>query len=133
MMRAGSGSWYRHSVALRAAEKDGVVARAKRADIVDVVRESVKLTRAGRDWKGLCPFHAEKSPSFTLVPGKGFFHCFGCGAHGDAIEFVMRRDNVDFLQACHIIAGAGEIPRARGVARTPPPSPLPTSRPAATD
>jgi len=92
------------------------IERARNVDLVATIARDVKLRRAGRDFTGLCPFHREKTPSFTVVPAKGFFHCFGCGAHGDAIEYVRRRDGVDFLAALTILAGETEIPRARGYA-----------------
>ena len=61
----------------------------ERADIVAIVSEHVKLKRAGRSFVGLCPFHAENSPSFTVTPARGTFHCFGCQKHGGPIDFVM--------------------------------------------
>ena len=61
--------------------------------------------RRGREHSGLCPFHNEKTPSFYVVEDKGFFHCFGCGAHGDAIGYVMRADNLDFIEAVERLAG----------------------------
>ena len=63
-----------------------------RADIVEVVGRRVQLKKAGREFKANCPFHDEKTPSFTVSPGKGFYHCFGCGAHGTAIGFLMEHD-----------------------------------------
>ena len=75
------------------------------ASIVQVIQEYVPLKKAGRAYKGLCPFHAKKTPSFHVDPEKGFFHCFGCGAHGDAIGFVMRADNLDFIAAVEKLAG----------------------------
>ena len=61
--------------------------RASRPDALSaVISPSVKLIRAGREWKACCPFHNEKTPSFTVNDDKGFYHCFGCGAHGDAIR-----------------------------------------------
>jgi DNA primase len=63
-------------------------------DIVDLVGRFVNLRKAGSHWKGLCPFHAEKTPSFTVNPQKGIFHCFGCGVGGDAFGFVMRQDRL---------------------------------------
>ena len=60
-----------------------------RLTLSDLVGRRVALKRAGREFTGLCPFHNEKTPSFTVNDRKGFFHCFGCGAHGDAIGFVM--------------------------------------------
>jgi DNA primase len=69
-----------------------------------LVGRHVKLTRRGREQVGLCPFHHEKTPSFYVVEDKAFFHCFGCGAHGDAIGFVMRADNLDFIEAVEKLA-----------------------------
>ena len=75
-----------------------------RTGLADVVGRKVKLTRRGREFVGLCPFHNEKTPSFTLNEEKGFFHCFGCGAHGDAIGFVMRADGLSFPEAVERLA-----------------------------
>jgi DNA primase len=69
-----------------------------------LVGRRVRLTRTGRELKGLCPFHNEKTPSFHVVEDKGFFHCFGCGAHGDAIGFVMRCENLSFMEAVERLA-----------------------------
>ena len=66
------------------------------ADIVQVVQERVALRRSGATWKGLCPFHGEKTPSFHVNGDKGFFHCFGCGAKGDVFEFVKLHDKITF-------------------------------------
>ena len=76
-----------------------------RVPLAGLVGRHVKLTRRGREFAGLCPFHHEKTPSFYVVEDKDFFHCFGCGAHGDAIGFVMRADNLDFLEAVEKLAG----------------------------
>ena len=70
-----------------------------RLDIVELVGQVVNLKRAGQHWKGLCPFHAEKTPSFTVNPKRGIFHCFGCGAGGDAFGFIMRHDRLGFPEA----------------------------------
>ena len=75
-----------------------------RADIVDVVDKRVKLRKAGKNYSGLCPFHQEKSPSFSVEPDKQFYYCFGCGAGGNAIGFLMNFDNVDFPQAVENLA-----------------------------
>lgn len=86
---------------------DDVVDRVKdRADenIVEVVSESVALRKAGGHYVGLCPFHSEKTPSFNVVPGKGFFHCHGCGAHGKAVEFVQRYFGLSFPAAIRDLA-----------------------------
>jgi DNA primase len=79
----------------------------------EVVGRRVKLTRKGREFAGLCPFHNEKTPSFWVNDEKGFFHCFGCGAHGDVIGFSMRIDNLSFPEAVEKLVGeAGlEMPR----------------------
>ncbi|MCY4254798.1 MAG: DNA primase [Gammaproteobacteria bacterium] len=84
-----------------------------RADIAEIIGERVKLTRAGREYKGLCPFHQEKTPSFTVSPAKGFFHCFGCGAHGSALSFLMQHDRLDFPAAVEALADRYglEVPR----------------------
>jgi DNA primase len=76
-----------------------------RIPLGDLVGRRVRLTRRGREHSGLCPFHNEKTPSFYVVEDKGFFHCFGCGAHGDAIGFLMRADNLDFIEAIERLAG----------------------------
>jgi DNA primase len=80
-----------------------------RTSLADLVGRRVRLTRRGREHSGLCPFHNEKTPSFYVVEDKGFFHCFGCGAHGDAIGFLMRADNLDFLEAVERLAGEAGI------------------------
>jgi DNA primase len=80
-----------------------------RVSLPDLVGRRVRLLRKGREWGGLCPFHNEKTPSFYVVEDKGFFHCFGCGAHGDAIGFVMRADNLDFIEAVERLAGDAGI------------------------
>lgn len=80
-------------------------------DIKDVVEKSgVKLTRRGASWFGCCPFHSERTGSFCVTPGKGIFHCFGCGAGGDAVAYVMRKDNLDFPQAVEALAQRYGIP-----------------------
>jgi DNA primase len=73
-------------------------------DITDLVSESVRLVRAGKDFKGLCPFHEEKTPSFYVVPSKQIFKCFGCGVGGDVFKFVQLRDRVDFREARRLLA-----------------------------
>jgi DNA primase len=85
-----------------------------RVSLAGLISRRVKLVRRGREYAGLCPFHHEKTPSFYVVEDKSFFHCFGCGAHGDVIGFVMRADNLDFIEAIEKLAGeAGlAVPRA---------------------
>lgn len=73
-------------------------------DIVDVISQYVVLKRSGRNFFGLCPFHREKSPSFSVSPDKQIFHCFGCGVGGDVIHFVSKIENLDFKQAMEALA-----------------------------
>ena len=75
-----------------------------RVELFDVVSEHVSLKRRGKRWVGLCPFHAEKTPSFTVNPELGLFKCFGCGKGGDLFSFVQLRENVPFLEAMRILA-----------------------------
>ena len=74
------------------------------ANIVQVVQEYVPLRKAGRTYKGLCPFHSEKTPSFHVDPDKGFFHCFGCGKGGDVFKFISEHEKVDFPEAVRMLA-----------------------------
>ncbi len=85
-----------------------------RADIVEVVGSRVTLKKAGSNFKGLCPFHGEKTPSFTVSPTKGFYHCFGCSAHGTALDFLMNYDNLSFPEAVEALAEmlGLEVPRS---------------------
>ncbi len=76
-----------------------------RLPVSEVVGKSVRLLRAGREYKGVCPFHREKSPSFYVNDDKQFFHCFGCGAHGDVITFTMRQSGLTFPEAIESLAG----------------------------
>jgi len=89
-----------------------------RTDIVEVIGSRVPLKRAGKEYKACCPFHDEKSPSFTVSADKQFFHCFGCGAHGTALGFVMEYDHLGFVEAVEDLAArAGmEVPREGGSA-----------------
>lgn len=75
-----------------------------RVDIVDVVDRNVPLKKAGANYSACCPFHNEKSPSFTVSPTKQFYHCFGCGAHGTAISFLMEHQGLSFVEAVHELA-----------------------------
>ncbi|WP_311065150.1 DNA primase [Halomonas sp. DWK9] len=75
-----------------------------RVDVVEVVGERVQLKKAGRNFSGLCPFHQEKSPSFTVSADKQFYHCFGCGAHGNALRFLMEYDKLPFPEAVEQLA-----------------------------
>ncbi|NSX79896.1 CHC2 zinc finger domain-containing protein, partial [Streptococcus pyogenes] len=73
-------------------------------NIVDVIGEVVKLSRSGRHYLGLCPFHKEKTPSFNVVEDRQFFHCFGCGKSGDVFKFIEEYRQVPFLESVQIIA-----------------------------
>lgn len=81
-----------------------------RADIVEVVGRSVQLKKAGANYQGLCPFHSEKSPSFTVSPTKQFFHCFGCGKNGNAIGFLMDHAGMNFVEAVQDLAAQYGMP-----------------------
>ena len=76
-----------------------------KTNIVDLINSRVKLKKAGRDYQACCPFHHEKTPSFTVSDKKQFYHCFGCGAHGNAISFLMEYDKLEFLEAVEELAG----------------------------
>ncbi len=84
-----------------------------RVDIAEVIGERVRLKKAGRDLKACCPFHDEKTPSFTVSPTKQFYHCFGCGAHGTVLGFLMDYERLDFVDAVEELAGrlGLEVPR----------------------
>ncbi|MEO1946315.1 MAG: DNA primase, partial [Methylophilaceae bacterium] len=75
-----------------------------RVDVVNVVDKSVPLKKAGANFSACCPFHNEKSPSFTVSPTKQFYHCFGCGAHGTAISFLMEYNGLSFVESIHDLA-----------------------------
>ncbi len=85
-----------------------------RLTLSEVIGRRLKLTRAGREYKACCPFHHEKSPSFYVNDDKQFYHCFGCGAHGDVIGFVMQNDNLSFIETVEMLAAeAGlQVPKA---------------------
>src|SRR5690606_6879167 len=92
-----------------------------RADVVEIVGARVALKKAGANYKGLCPFHGEKTPSFTVSPAKGFYHCFGCGAHGTAIGFLMNYENLSFPEAVAALAErlGMEVPRTAAESERP--------------
>ena len=91
-----------------------------RADIVALIGERVKLTKAGSNYKGLCPFHDEKSPSFTVSADKQFYHCFGCQESGTALKFLMEYDRLEFVPAVEALAAivGVEVQREGGGAPT---------------
>ena len=84
-----------------------------RLDIVDIIDSRVKLKKTGRNYSACCPFHKEKTPSFSVSPEKQFYYCFGCGASGNALGFVMDFDHLDFPTAVDELAGrlGLEVPR----------------------
>jgi DNA primase len=84
--------------------KEDIEALRQQADIVGVVGDYTQLKRAGRSFKGLCPFHTEKTPSFTVTPDGNFFHCFGCGASGDIYDFLIRIEGLEFPEAVEALA-----------------------------
>ncbi len=86
-----------------------------RIDIVDVVERYVQLKKAGANYQACCPFHSEKSPSFTVSPSKQFYHCFGCGAHGSAISFIMQYAGLGFIEAVEDLANSLGMPVPREV------------------
>ncbi|MGB0843468.1 MAG: DNA primase [Alphaproteobacteria bacterium] len=90
-----------------------------RLPVSQVVGKKVKLTRKGKEHSGLCPFHGEKTPSFTVNDDKGFYHCFGCGAHGSGIDFLMQTENLKFPEAVEALANqAGmQVPQMTPEAR----------------
>ena len=87
-----------------------------RVDIVDVIERRVPLKKAGREWTACCPFHSERTPSFYVSPAKQFFHCFGCGAHGSAVKFLMDYERLEFPDAVEELAQTVglKVPREGG-------------------
>ena len=77
-----------------------------RVTLSSVIMRTTKLQRAGREWKACCPFHDEKTPSFTVNDQKGFYHCFGCGAHGDVIRWMTDQRGLPFMEAVKELAAA---------------------------
>lgn len=89
---------------------DEIIQRVKDAtDIVSVIGEYVQLKKAGSSYKGLCPFHSEKSPSFMVSPGRNSFHCFGCGKGGNVITFIMEKESMPFPEALRLLAGKAGV------------------------
>jgi len=99
-----------------------------RSDIVEIVSSRIQLKKAGREYKACCPFHGEKTPSFTVSPDKGFYHCFGCGAHGTAVGFLMEHDQLEFVEAVEELASLNgvDVPRETSASAGPvsPTAPL---------
>ncbi len=90
-------------------DRDFINDLSQRVDIVDLINRRVPLKKGGKDYKACCPFHNEKTPSFTVVPGKQMYHCFGCGESGGAIDFVMKFDHLDFKEAVETVASESGI------------------------
>ena len=90
-----------------------------RTDVVDVIDARITLKKAGKNYQALCPFHTEKTPSFSVSPDKQFYHCFGCGVSGTALTFLMEHDRLEFVEAVETLARlAGvEVPREAGSSR----------------
>ena len=91
----------------------------QRVPLSDLIGKRVKLVRKGRRFSGLCPFHSEKTPSFSVVDDQGFYHCFGCGAHGDAISFLRETDGLDFMEAVERLAGMAGLAVPRSTPEDP--------------
>src|SRR5579862_1843835 len=91
----------------------------QQADIVRVVGDYVRLKKAGQNFTGLCPFHAEKSPSFAVHPTKQIYHCFGCGVGGDVFKFVMEMEKVTFPESVRAVAEKCGVAIPREKERTP--------------
>jgi len=95
-----------------------------RVDLVELIGSRVPLKKHGKEYKACCPFHGEKTPSFTVVPDKNFYHCFGCGEHGNALGFLMKHDNLGFIEAVEELADrvGVDVPREQTPGHRPPPS-----------
>jgi DNA primase len=89
--------------------QDPIAEIKARLDVVEVIGRKVTLKKSGQTFKGLCPFHSEKTPSFIVFPDKGNYHCFGCGANGDVFSFVMKTENVDFPEALRQLAAQAGV------------------------
>jgi DNA primase len=90
--------------------KESILRLREAVDIIDLISRYVPLKRSGTTWKGLCPFHDEKTPSFTVNASSRHYHCFGCGAHGDAVSFLMEHERFDFKQALEFLSERYSIP-----------------------
>jgi len=90
--------------------KESLEKLRQRIDLVEVLEPYVELKKAGASYKALCPFHDEKSPSFVVKRGDTHYHCFGCGAHGDAIQFLIERERMSFAEAVEMLANTFQVP-----------------------
>lgn len=95
-----------------------------RVDLVELIGSRVPLKKHGKEYKACCPFHGEKTPSFSVVPDKNFYHCFGCGEHGNALGFLMKHDNLGFVEAVEELADrvGVDVPREQTPGQRPPPA-----------
>ena len=93
-----------------------------RVDIVEVIDSRVPLKKKGREYWACCPFHGEKSPSFSVSASKQFYHCFGCGAHGSVIGFLMNYEGLEFVDAVEDLARHAGLTVPREASRKAPPS-----------
>ena len=91
----------------------------QRVPLSDIIGKRVKLTRKGRRFSGLCPFHSEKTPSFSVIDDDGFYHCFGCGTHGDAISFLRETDGLEFMEAVERLADMAGLAMPRSTPQDP--------------
>lgn len=101
--------------------KDFIDQLITRVDIVEMIHARVPLKKAGREYTACCPFHGEKTPSFTVSPSKQFYHCFGCGVHGSVITFLMEYENLDYVEAIESLARhlGLEVPREQTSGQAP--------------
>ena len=81
-----------------------------KTDIVELIEKYVPLAKRGRNLSGLCPFHSEKTPSFSVSPEKQTFHCFGCGKSGDVIDFIMEHEHLSYVDAVRLLAERAKLP-----------------------
>ena len=95
---------------MRIYTKESLALLKDKIDLVEVISSHVELKSPGAFYKGLCPFHGEKTPSFVVRKGDLHYHCFGCGAHGDAIEFLMSYQNLTFVEAVEHLAEIFNVP-----------------------
>src|SRR5213595_1827901 len=91
----------------------------RRLDVVDVISQTVQLKRSGRSYKGLCPFHGERTPSFYVFSETGTWKCFGCGEGGDVFTFVQKRENLEFGEALRTLAAKAGVELRPLESRTP--------------
>src|SRR5690242_20298758 len=81
-----------------------------RSDIVDVIGGYLRLARAGKNWKGLCPFHSDRNPSFSVTPETQSYRCWSCGEKGDVFTFIQKKENLDFVETLEFLAKRAGIP-----------------------